>query len=74
MKANIGFIYSFETSFPFKLFKTYQVMFNQELNFQNIVKQESNEIANTFFIPSKNQARFQFYSSCQARIKQDNSC
>ena len=33
-------------------------MFNQELNFQNIFKQESSEIANTYFLPSKNQARF----------------
>ena len=33
-------------------------MFNQEFNFQNIFKQESSEIANTYFLPSKNQARF----------------
>ena len=36
-------------------------MFNKELNFQNIFKQESSKIAITFFLPSKNQARFSIF-------------
>ena len=58
IQVNIGFTYSFEPFFPFKCCQTYQDMFNQEFNFQNIFKQESSEIANTYFLPSKNQARF----------------
>ena len=32
-------------------------MFNQEFDCQKIFKQESSKIANTYFLPSKNQAR-----------------
>ena len=48
-------------------------MFNEEYSFPNIFKQESSEITNTYFLPSKNQARFasvQFLpSKNQARHK-----
>ena len=62
IQVNIGFTFSFEPLFPFKCCQNYQDMFNQEFNFQNIFKQESSEIANTYFLPSKNQARFSFFS------------
>jgi hypothetical protein len=48
-------------------------MFNQELNFQNIFKQESSKIVNTYSLPSKNQARYSIFvfipSKNQARQK-----
>jgi hypothetical protein len=51
------FTYSVEPFLHFKGCQTYQDMSNQEFNFQNFFKQESSEIANTFFLPIKNQAR-----------------
>ena len=85
IQVNIGFTYSFEPFFPLKCCQTYQDMFNQEFNFQNIFKQESSEIANTyllpsknqsrflvfFFIPSKNQARQKFLEKAQSRSRQE---
>ena len=43
--------------FSFKLCKTYEDLFKKKLNFQNIFKQDSSKIANTYFFPSKTQAR-----------------
>jgi hypothetical protein len=67
------FKYSFELFFSFKFCKTYQDMFNKEFNVQNIFKQESSKIANTYFLPSKNQARMSviFFkpSKSQARLQ-----
>eukprot|EP00090_Calanus_glacialis_P022711 TRINITY_DN35004_c0_g1_i1.p1 TRINITY_DN35004_c0_g1~~TRINITY_DN35004_c0_g1_i1.p1 ORF type:complete len:101 (+),score=11.89 TRINITY_DN35004_c0_g1_i1:122-424(+) len=57
IQVNIGITHYFKPCFTFKFCKTYQDMFNQEFNFQNIFKQESSKIANTYFFPSKNQAR-----------------
>ena len=36
-------------------------MFNQEFDCQNIFKRESSKIANTYFFPSKNQARLSIF-------------
>ena len=48
-------------------------MFNKEFNFQNIFKQESSKITNTYFEPSKNQARMPIHffkpSKNQARLE-----
>jgi hypothetical protein len=62
IQVNFGFTYSFEQFFPIKCCQTYQDMFNQEFNFQNIFKQESSEIANTYVFSSKNQARILIFS------------
>jgi hypothetical protein len=62
INLNIGFTYSFEQSFPFKCCQTYQDMFNQEFNFQNIFKQESSKIEKVYLLPRKNQARFSILS------------
>jgi hypothetical protein len=35
------------------MFQTYQDLFSQEFNFQNIFKQESCEIKNTYLLPIK---------------------
>ena len=56
IQVNIGLRYFFEPCFPVKVCKTYQDMFNQ-----NIFKQESSEIANTYILPSKNQAIFSMF-------------
>jgi hypothetical protein len=47
----------FKRCFTFKKLKTYQDMFNEEFNYQNIFKHKSSKIANTYFFPGKNQAR-----------------
>jgi hypothetical protein len=53
IQVNIGFAYSFEPFSPFKCCQTYQDLFNQEFNFQNIFKEESCEIKNTYLLPIK---------------------